>query len=53
MKKLTNQEINYLLKLLEIEKNGAGSRMTLEVEIAKMDKTEIYFLQQKLENLKN
>lgn len=52
MEKVTRQEINYLINLLERQKRGGFKTRDVEVEIARLDETDVYFLQQKLEKLK-
>ena len=48
MNELTNQEIYFLLNLLE-QKRGWKTR-DICIETAKLSDTDMYFLQQKLEN---
>lgn len=51
MNELTSQEIRYLLKVLE--QNRGWKTRDVSIETAKLDDTDIYFLQQKLEKQLN
>ena len=52
MNGITRIEYNYLIKLLEKEQGNYETR-DVEIRTAKVDKTDIYFLQQKLEKLRD
>lgn len=52
MENLTPQELDYLIKLLESEKRGGFKSRDVALEVANLNETEIYFLQQKLEKLR-
>lgn len=52
MENLTRKEYNYLIRLLEKEQGNHDMR-DLEIKTAKISETDAYFLQQKLEKLRD